>query len=63
MGLHLENEVALVKTLTVISNNPVFFINRTYSAPVRYETKTWNVVLLNKKTYTPFSSVLFMTSC
>ena len=24
MGLHLENEVALVKTPTVISNNPVY---------------------------------------
>jgi len=24
MGLHLENEVAVVKTLTIISNNPVF---------------------------------------
>jgi len=24
MGLHLENEVAVVKTTTIISNNPVF---------------------------------------
>jgi len=24
MGLHLENEVAVVKTPTIISNNPVF---------------------------------------
>ena len=24
MGLHLENEVAVVKTLTIISNNPVY---------------------------------------
>jgi len=24
MGLHLENEVAVVKTATIISNNPVF---------------------------------------
>jgi len=32
---------------------------------VRYVTKTWSVVLLNKKknTYTPISSVLCMTSC
>jgi hypothetical protein len=35
-----------------------------YRAPVRYVTKTWNVVLLNKKkTYAPISSVLCMTSC
>ena len=33
-------------------------------APVRYVTKTWSVVLLNKKnTYSPISSVLCMTSC
>ena len=35
-------------------------------APVRYVTKTWSVVLLNnnkKKTCTPISSVLCMTSC
>ena len=24
MGLHLENEVAVVKTPTIISNNPVY---------------------------------------
>jgi hypothetical protein len=37
---------------------------RTYRAPVRYVTKTWGVVLLNKKEkYTPISSVLCMTSC
>ena len=36
----------------------------TYRAPIRYVTKTWSVVLLNKKdTYTPISSVLCMTSC
>jgi len=36
----------------------------TYRAPVRYVTKTWSVVLLNKKkTYIPISSVLCMTSC
>jgi len=36
----------------------------TYRTPVRYVTKTWNVVLLNKKnTYTPISSVFCMTSC
>ena len=36
----------------------------TYRAPLRYVTKTWSVVLLNKKnTYTPISSVLCMTSC
>ena len=35
-----------------------------YRAPVRYVTKTWNVVLLNEKnTYTAVSSVLCMTSC
>jgi len=32
-------------------------------AIVRYVTKTWSVVLLNKNTYTPISSVLCMTSC
>jgi len=32
-------------------------------APVSYVTKTWSVVLLNKKTYTPISSVLCMTNC
>jgi len=26
MGLHLENEVAVVKTPTIISNNPVLII-------------------------------------
>jgi len=37
----------------------------TYRAPIRYVTKTWNVVLLNKKknTYTPITSLLCMTSC
>ena len=36
----------------------------TYRAPIRYVTKTWSVVLLNKKnTYTAISSVLCMTSC
>ena len=36
----------------------------TYRAPIRYATKTWSVVLLNKKhTYIPISSVLCMTSC
>jgi len=34
-----------------------------HRAPVRYVTKTWSVVLLNKKTYTPISSVFCMTSC
>jgi len=35
-----------------------------YRAAVRYVPKTWSVVLLNKKsTYTPVSSVLYMTSC
>jgi len=34
----------------------------TYRAPVGYATKTWNVVLLNKKTYTPISGVLCMGS-
>jgi len=29
MGLHPENEVASVKTPTVISNNPVFFCHIT----------------------------------
>jgi hypothetical protein len=32
-------------------------------APVRYATKTWRLVLLNTKTYSPISSVLYMTSC
>jgi len=42
----------------------IFLFNRTSRAPVRYLTKTWSVVLLNKKknTYTPISSVLCMTS-
>ena len=35
----------------------------TYRAPVRFVTKTWSVVLLNKNTYTAISSVLCMTSC
>jgi len=40
MGLHLENEVTVVKTAIIISNNPVFFlINRTYRVPVRFEQK------------------------
>jgi len=30
MGLHLENEVAVVKTPTIISNNPVFENNQGY---------------------------------
>jgi len=35
-----------------------------YRAPVRYVTKTWSAVLLNKNnTYTPISSVMCMTSC
>jgi len=35
-----------------------------YKAHVMYVTKTQSVVLLNKKnTYTPISSVLYMTSC
>ena len=35
----------------------------TYRAPVRYVTKTFSVILLNKKnTYTPISSILCMTS-
>ena len=35
-----------------------------YTATISYVTKTWSVVLLNKKnTYTPISSVLCMTSC
>jgi len=29
----------------------VFLFNRTYTAPIRYVTKTWSVVLLNKKKY------------
>jgi len=28
MGLHLENEVAVVKTPTIISNNPVHSVGR-----------------------------------
>ena len=36
----------------------------TYRAPVRYVTKTWSVIPLNKKnTYTVISSLLCMTSC
>jgi len=44
----------------------------TYRAPVRYVTKTWSVVLLDKiyiyiyiyiHIYTAISSALFMTSC
>ena len=36
----------------------------TYRAPIRYVTKAWSVVLLNRKnTYTLISSVLCMTSC
>ena len=27
MRLRLENEVAVVKTLTIISNNPVYYVN------------------------------------
>jgi hypothetical protein len=35
----------------------------TYRAPVRYATKTWSVVPLNKNTYTAISSVLCKTCC
>ena len=35
----------------------------TYRAPVRYVTKTWSVVILNKNTHTPISSTSCMTSC
>ena len=36
----------------------------TYRPSIRYVTKAWSVVLLNKKnTYTPISSALCMTSC
>ena len=35
----------------------------TYRAPIRYVTKTWSFVLLNKKTYNPISILLCMTSC
>ena len=44
MGLHLENEVAR----RVASDHHK---GCTYRAPIRYVTKTWRVVLLNKKKY------------
>jgi len=31
MGLHLENEVAVVKTPTIISNNPIYIYIYIYS--------------------------------
>jgi len=39
MGLHLENEVAVVKTPTVISNNPVFTVWKSLIRKMKYRYK------------------------
>jgi len=47
----------VIKTPTIISNNPVESQRCTYRAPVRYVTKTWSVVLWNKKIHILLSQV------
>ena len=48
----------VVKTPTIISNNPVYFYLIEFNrAPVRYVTKTLSVILLNKKIHILLSQV------
>jgi len=62
MGLHLENEVAVVKTPTIISNNPVQYIRISLHPKTKYYIKLVMyfsfIVLLTTKHFMLYISAL-----